>query len=285
MKNSHTDKLIYFMMGIGSGIILSGILMLAIILNTKEIYDYKDNSSIKISSDSAEIDKEKQINANTSNEQLTSETTDYQLNGEMINNQEVISTTNNQETTKAHNEQVTTKAHNERATTRVTDKQVTTKAHNEQTTTKVTEEQTTTKVNNEQATTKAADELVTTKETDEQMTTKSTEETVTTEATTEQETRQIESIQINNIKSDQSLGSAQNMLAAKEVIKINIPKNLGASQICKILQENGVIDNSKQFKEYIVKEGKTTKLRSGDFFFTKDLEYDEVLDILTRKKY
>ena len=300
MKNSHTDKLIYFMMGIGSGFILSGILMLAVILNTKEMYDYKDSNSIEMSLDSTEIDKEKQIDLNTSNEQSTYKSTDQQLSSEIINNEVTTSIINEQITTKEANKkeviktndkQVTAKATNDQVTTKATNEQVTTKIADEQVTTKTADEQVTTKTADEQVTTKTADEQVTTKATDEHMTTEAADEESTTETTHEQvtskSTNELESIQINNIKSDKSLGANQKIQVAKEVsqevIKVSIPKNSGAAQICRALQENGIIDNSKRFQEYIIKEGKSTKLRSGDFFFTKDLEYDEVLNILTRK--
>ena len=291
MKNSHTDKLIYFMMGIGSGFILSGILMLAVILNTKEMYDYKDSNSIEMSLDSTEIDKEKQIDLNTSNEQSTYKSTDQQLSSEIINNEVTTSIINEQITTKEANKKEVIKTNDKQVTAKATNDQVTTKATNEQVTTKIADEQVTTKTADEQVTTKTADEQVTTKATDEHMTTEAADEESTTETTHEQvtskSTNELESIQINNIKSDKSLGANQKIQVAKEVsqevIKVSIPKNSGAAQICRALQENGIIDNSKRFQEYIIKEGKSTKLRSGDFFFTKDLEYDEVLNILTRK--
>ncbi len=186
MKNSHTEKLIYYMMGIGSGIILSGILMLALILNTKEVYQYNTNNAIQLPSDNIDIDKEQLISTEIVNKQLSNETTDQQISTDIAN--------------------------------------------------------------------------------------------------------ELEDINTSDTQLNQSIESSENTLisqgedeATNEVIRIDIPNHFGAYQICKLLQEQGIIDNSDQFHQYIKDQGKTTKLRSGTFVFTKDLEYDEVLRILIRK--
>lgn len=199
MKKNHTDKLVYYMMGIGSGIILSGIIMLALLLNVKEIYQYGLNQATQLPSHNTEMD---------GGNKLPEEATDKEKTDDWTENDQI------------HNQ--------------ITDHPV--NAEN------------TMPVDQESA-------------------------VLTSEYNSE-----------NNIEKEQSIQFPKEEEASQEVIKIIIPKNYGSSQICKLLQEHGIVEDAEKLQEYIKQQGKMTKLRSGEFYFTKGLEYEEILNILMRKK-
>ncbi len=65
-----------------------------------------------------------------------------------------------------------------------------------------------------------------------------------------------------------------------ETIEVNIPSKSMATDIAKILEKAGVIEDSKAFVDFIKEKKKTTKLKSGKIIFTKNSSYDEILEIL-----
>lgn len=65
-----------------------------------------------------------------------------------------------------------------------------------------------------------------------------------------------------------------------ETIEVSIPSKSMATDIAKILEKAGVIEDSKAFVDFIKEKKKTTKLKSGKIIFTKNSSYDEILEIL-----
>ncbi len=68
-----------------------------------------------------------------------------------------------------------------------------------------------------------------------------------------------------------------------EKIKVFIMEDMGASQICKLLKEAGVIENEKSFFDYVVAHGKTKYLKHGWVEFPKAGTNEEILDRLVSK--
>lgn len=67
-------------------------------------------------------------------------------------------------------------------------------------------------------------------------------------------------------------------------VKIYVSSGLGATGICKLLEENKVIADANEFREYIRKQDKLTSLREGEFEFPRNIGYEEALKILLREK-
>lgn len=68
-----------------------------------------------------------------------------------------------------------------------------------------------------------------------------------------------------------------------EKIKVFIMEDMGATQICKLLKEAGVIENEKNFFDYVVAHGKTKYLKHGWIEFPKAGTNEEILDRLVAK--
>lgn len=65
-----------------------------------------------------------------------------------------------------------------------------------------------------------------------------------------------------------------------ESLEVFIPSQSRATDIAKILEVAGVLENSNAFIQFIEDQNKTTKLRHGSLIFRKNLNYEEILDIL-----
>lgn len=66
----------------------------------------------------------------------------------------------------------------------------------------------------------------------------------------------------------------------KESVTVTIPPKMTASQTCDLLEAAGVINDAKDFKNYISEKRMTTKLNEGTFVLSKNMEYNEILDKL-----
>ena len=65
-----------------------------------------------------------------------------------------------------------------------------------------------------------------------------------------------------------------------EEIEIDIPPMSNATEIASILEDAGIIDNSKAFINFLKQNKKTTKLKQGKVTFPKIATYEEILTIL-----
>lgn len=65
-----------------------------------------------------------------------------------------------------------------------------------------------------------------------------------------------------------------------EPLEVYIPSQSRATDIARILEAAGVLENSSAFIQFIEEQDKTTKLRHGNLVFPKNLNYEEILDIL-----
>lgn len=66
----------------------------------------------------------------------------------------------------------------------------------------------------------------------------------------------------------------------ESLITITIPEKQNATQICELLQAEGVIEDAKDFRDYISEKKMTTKLKEGTIIFRKNMSYNELLDNL-----
>lgn len=64
------------------------------------------------------------------------------------------------------------------------------------------------------------------------------------------------------------------------VITVIIPEEQSATQICELLEVEGVIKDAKSFREYLSEKKMTTKLKEGTITLRKNMSYNELLDNL-----
>lgn len=65
-----------------------------------------------------------------------------------------------------------------------------------------------------------------------------------------------------------------------ENVEVYIPSQSMATDIAEILEAAGIIENSSTFVNFMKEKKKTTKLKSGKIIFSKNLSYEEILEIL-----
>ena len=65
-----------------------------------------------------------------------------------------------------------------------------------------------------------------------------------------------------------------------EEVTVTIPPKMTASDTCEILEAAGVIDDAKDFRDYISERKMTTKLNEGTFVLSKNMSYNELLEKL-----
>lgn len=79
------------------------------------------------------------------------------------------------------------------------------------------------------------------------------------------------------------LDNLSNREESGEMVNITITPGSSAGMISVSLQENGLIDDSDDFKRYIVEKGLTKKLATGSFSIPKGADYDEIIEIIRDK--
>ncbi len=67
-----------------------------------------------------------------------------------------------------------------------------------------------------------------------------------------------------------------------ELIKVNIPRGAVSYDIGQILEDTGVIENRKEFVNYVHEKNMETKLKYGNFEIPKNGDFDEIIDILSK---
>lgn len=91
-------------------------------------------------------------------------------------------------------------------------------------------------------------------------------------------------IVVNNneelIGSGDNRGIEKNEKKQEDYCEIFIPSTSGASEICKILEEAGIVENGKAFHDYIKEKGKQAYLKDGHFTLPKDADYETLLALL-----
>lgn len=86
------------------------------------------------------------------------------------------------------------------------------------------------------------------------------------------------------VESTDELANEEIIEIPQETIDIFIPAGTGAGEISYILEEKGIIESADTFVTYIANQNQARSLRQGSFEFPTNIDYDEALEILLRKK-
>lgn len=122
---------------------------------------------------------------------------------------------------------------------------------------------------------KTTEKQTTEEKTTEEKTTevKTTEEKTTEEKTTEkQTTEETGKDKTTKEKKDNSLVKS----------KITIKSGMDSVEVCKIIQDAGIIDDYMDFDNYLNSNNYSTKIRVGSFELNSDMTYEEIANILTK---
>ncbi len=74
-------------------------------------------------------------------------------------------------------------------------------------------------------------------------------------------------------------------LTVESFIVYEITNEMSSTNICKDLQQKGVIDDATKFHEFLVNKDATKRLRNGSYQLEKDMSYEELYKQLTNTKY
>lgn len=72
----------------------------------------------------------------------------------------------------------------------------------------------------------------------------------------------------------------ESTIKVQEKYEIYIPEQSGASEICTILEQAGLVENGKDFLGYIKENGKQTKLKNGYLELPYNADYATLLELL-----
>lgn len=67
----------------------------------------------------------------------------------------------------------------------------------------------------------------------------------------------------------------------KKEVSIFVPEEAGATEVSKLLQEQGVVENADDFLKYIYKNKKSKVLKDGTITFPLHATYEDILALLT----
>lgn len=79
---------------------------------------------------------------------------------------------------------------------------------------------------------------------------------------------------------ENTLKLEESTIETQEKYEVYIPDQSGASEICRILEQAGIIENGKDFLEYIKENEKQTKLKNGYLELPYNADYATLLELL-----
>lgn len=79
---------------------------------------------------------------------------------------------------------------------------------------------------------------------------------------------------------ENTLKLEESTVETQEKYEVYIPDQSGASEICRILEQAGIIENGKDFLEYIKENEKQTKLKNGYLELPYNADYATLLELL-----
>lgn len=125
-----------------------------------------------------------------------------------------------------------------------------------------TEDVLTTSSEKESETSTTAGETESQKETTTQKETESQKETTTQKETVSQE--------------ETSQESTTDKKGEVVTYTLTVARGMSSNEVCKVLYDNGIIDNAVDFDNYLVSRGYAEKIRVGIFEVRSDMSYDEL---------
>ncbi len=82
---------------------------------------------------------------------------------------------------------------------------------------------------------------------------------------------------------DKEVVSKENSKDSQDYIIINIQKGMSSEEVALILKNYGIIENNKEFNNYLKDKGYCTNIKVGDFKISKNATYEQIADTIVIK--
>ena len=66
-------------------------------------------------------------------------------------------------------------------------------------------------------------------------------------------------------------------------ITFTIEKGMSSGKVAELLQSIDLIDNAKEFNDYVIREGKAGAIMIGKYTVSKDASFDDILNAITKR--
>lgn len=67
-----------------------------------------------------------------------------------------------------------------------------------------------------------------------------------------------------------------------KLISVSIPKGSASQTVAEILLESKLIEDKKEFYDYVTEKGMETKLKYGEYEIPENADFDKIIEILTK---
>jgi len=86
----------------------------------------------------------------------------------------------------------------------------------------------------------------------------------------------------DNKSADSEDNDNENISETDDEITFTIIEGMTSNQVAELLNEIGLIEDAKDFDNYVIRMGKSTVIRTGTFTLHKNASYDEILKAITK---
>lgn len=69
---------------------------------------------------------------------------------------------------------------------------------------------------------------------------------------------------------------------SKEDVVVSVVRGMSSDSVAKMLKNAGIIDDSKEFNNYIIDKGKASRIRVGTYSIKPGTSYDEIISIIAK---
>ena len=140
-------------------------------------------------------------------------------------------------------------------------------------------------VTDELKSTDAADDNSTTGEENSQTETKKEENTTSKveETTTKEETTKEQTTQEVTTKEPQSEEETTKANEAAKTYVLTVTASTSSKQVAMALESAGIVENYKEFDDYLCDNGYASNIQNGKFTVTSDMSYKEIAELITSK--
>lgn len=105
---------------------------------------------------------------------------------------------------------------------------------------------------------------------------KTEEETAEVE-TTEEETTEVEATEEETAEAETA---EEETVAETEEVSITIRSGMTSETVSRLLYDNGLIEDTKDFNNYLINNGYSSKIRVGTFKIPQNTSYEEIVKII-----
>ncbi len=104
-----------------------------------------------------------------------------------------------------------------------------------------------------------------------------TEEETTEVEATEEETAEAETAEEETVEAETA---EEETVAETEEVSITIRSGMTSETVSRLLYDNGLIEDTKDFNNYLINNGYSSKIRVGTFKIPQNTSYEEIVKII-----